>query len=139
MLRAVLTAPDADGPALTQASTKTGRLIVVFGAGGDRDTGKRAPMGRVVNESADVAIVTSDNPRREDPERILADITAGMQPARARLVVEIDRRRAIEIACAEAQPGDIVLIAGKGHETTQTIGTQVHSFDDRAVAREVLG
>ncbi len=114
------------------------RLIVVFGAGGDRDRGKRGPMGRVVNELADVAVVTSDNPRGEDPGRILADIVAGMEPARARRIVEADRRRAIEIACGEARRGDVVLIAGKGHETTQTIGATTLSFDDRAVAREVL-
>lgn len=134
-LREALADPDADDG----VGTRNGRLIVVFGAGGDRDPGKRAPMGRVVNEHADVAIVTSDNPRSEDPARIVADIVAGMQPERARRVVELDRRRAIEIACGEARPGDVVLIAGKGHETTQTIGTVVHSFDDRAVAREVLG
>jgi UDP-N-acetylmuramyl-tripeptide synthetase len=139
MLREVLTAPAADEPALTARAARSGRLIVVFGAGGDRDVGKRAPMGRVVDELADVAVVTSDNPRSEDPARILADIVAGMELARARRVVEIDRRRAIEIACNEARPGDIVLIAGKGHETTQTIGSRVHSFDDRAIAREVLG
>ncbi len=118
---------------------RSGRLIVVFGAGGDRDKGKRAPMGRVVNDLADLAIVTSDNPRSEDPARILSDIVLGMEPQRALRIVESDRRRAIEIACAEARAGDVVLIAGKGHETTQTIGTEVHSFDDRAVAREVLG
>jgi UDP-N-acetylmuramoyl-L-alanyl-D-glutamate--2,6-diaminopimelate ligase len=130
--------PDEDPGMLVPPLRRGGRLIVVFGAGGDRDQGKRAPMGRVVNALADVAIVTSDNPRSEDPARILADIVAGMQPARARRVVEPDRRRAIEIACGEARPGDVVLIAGKGHETTQTVGREVHSFDDRAVAREVL-
>ncbi|MCY2960732.1 MAG: UDP-N-acetylmuramoyl-L-alanyl-D-glutamate--2,6-diaminopimelate ligase [Planctomycetota bacterium] len=138
-LRQSLAAPDADEPAPATASATNGRLIVVFGAGGDRDKGKRAPMGRVVNDFADLAIVTSDNPRSEDPARILTDIVAGMEPARARRIVESDRRRAIEIACGEARSGDVVLIAGKGHETTQTIGNEVHSFDDRAVAREVLG
>ncbi|MBL8861481.1 MAG: UDP-N-acetylmuramoyl-L-alanyl-D-glutamate--2,6-diaminopimelate ligase [Planctomycetes bacterium] len=134
-LRQALAAP-ADEDA---APATNGRLIVVFGAGGDRDQGKRAPMGRVVNELADLAIVTSDNPRSEDPARILGDIVSGMQPPRARRIVEEDRRRAIELACGEARPGDVVLIAGKGHETTQTIGVEAHSFDDRAVAREVLG
>jgi UDP-N-acetylmuramyl-tripeptide synthetase len=122
-----------------QGAPRSGRLIVVFGAGGDRDRGKRAPMGRVVNELADLAVVTSDNPRSEDPARILEQILSGMEPPRARRVVEADRRRAIAIACGEARAGDVVLIAGKGHETTQTIGTQVLPFDDRAVAREVLG
>lgn len=139
-LRGALAANESGEPASeTPPGAPSGRLIVVFGAGGDRDQGKRAPMGRVVNDLADLAIVTSDNPRSEDPARILTDIVAGMEPARARRIVESDRRRAIEIACGEARSGDVVLIAGKGHETTQTIGTEVHSFDDRAVAREVLG
>jgi UDP-N-acetylmuramoyl-L-alanyl-D-glutamate--2,6-diaminopimelate ligase len=114
------------------------RLLVVFGCGGDRDPGKRAPMGRVVNELADVAVVTSDNPRTEDPERILAAIVSGMQPARAERIVESDRRAAIGRAIELARPGDLVLIAGKGHETTQTIGTQTLAFDDRRVAAELL-
>lgn len=137
-LRHSLSDRGEDEPALA-AGANPGRLIVVFGAGGDRDKGKRAPMGRVVNEHADVAIVTSDNPRGEDPARIAADVVLGMEPARARRVVELDRRRAIELACSEARAGDVVLIAGKGHETTQTVGSTVHPFDDRAVAREVLG
>jgi len=120
------------------AGAESGRLIVVFGCGGDRDKGKRAPMGRVVNAQADVAIVTSDNPRTEEPARILGEILAGMEPRRAECVVEVDRRRAIEIACGRARPGDVVLIAGKGHETTQTIGTNVLDFDDRKVAAEVM-
>ncbi|MBK7876356.1 MAG: UDP-N-acetylmuramoyl-L-alanyl-D-glutamate--2,6-diaminopimelate ligase [Planctomycetes bacterium] len=120
------------------AAASAGRLIVVFGCGGDRDRGKRGPMGRVVNELADVAIVTSDNPRSEDPERILAEITAGMQPALAERVVLPDRRDAIARALELARPGDAVLIAGKGHETTQTIGTKVYEFDDRKVAAECL-
>jgi UDP-N-acetylmuramoyl-L-alanyl-D-glutamate--2,6-diaminopimelate ligase len=115
-----------------------GRLIVVFGCGGDRDKGKRAPMGRVVNELADVAIVTSDNPRSEDARTILSEIVAGMVPPRAERIVEPDRRSAIGIACERARRGDVVLIAGKGHETTQTIGKDVLEFDDRAVAAEVL-
>jgi UDP-N-acetylmuramoyl-L-alanyl-D-glutamate--2,6-diaminopimelate ligase len=114
------------------------RLIVVFGCGGDRDAGKRAPMGAVVNELADVAIVTSDNPRSEDPDRIIAQVVEGMEPARAERVVEPDRRRAIQRAVELARAGDVVLIAGKGHETTQTIGTRVLDFDDRRVALEAL-
>jgi UDP-N-acetylmuramoyl-L-alanyl-D-glutamate--2,6-diaminopimelate ligase len=126
--------PDAD--ATTRANDS--RLIVVFGCGGDRDAGKRAPMGAVVNELADVAIVTSDNPRSEDPERIIAEIVTGMEPARAERLVEPDRRRAIHRAVALARAGDVVLIAGKGHETTQTIGARVLEFDDREVAIEAL-
>jgi UDP-N-acetylmuramoyl-L-alanyl-D-glutamate--2,6-diaminopimelate ligase len=119
-------------------AARAGRLIVVFGCGGDRDRGKRSPMGRVVNEQADIAIVTSDNPRSEDPERIIAEIVGGMQPPRAERVVEVDRRRAIRRAIDLARAGDVVLIAGKGHENTQVIGTQVHEFDDRKVAAEAL-
>lgn len=115
-----------------------GRLIVVFGAGGDRDTEKRAPMGSVVNRLSDLAIVTSDNPRTEDPEKIIDDIRAGMQPTRARIVVEPDRRAAIRKALREARDGDVVLIAGKGHETTQEIGASRLPFDDRRVALEEL-
>jgi UDP-N-acetylmuramoyl-L-alanyl-D-glutamate--2,6-diaminopimelate ligase len=95
-------------------------------------------MGRVVNEYADIAIVTSDNPRSEDPERIVDEIVAGMQPPRAERMVEIDRRSAIRRAIEVAREGDVVLIAGKGHENTQTIGTRVQEFDDRRVAAEAL-
>lgn len=119
-------------------AARAGRLIVVFGCGGDRDRGKRSPMGRVVNEYADIAIVTSDNPRSEDPERIVDEIVAGMQPPRAERMVEIDRRSAIRRAIAVAREGDVVLIAGKGHESTQTIGGDVQPFDDRQVAAEAL-
>jgi UDP-N-acetylmuramoyl-L-alanyl-D-glutamate--2,6-diaminopimelate ligase len=122
----------------SKADKRRGRLICVFGCGGDRDSGKRAPMGRVVNELADVAVVTSDNPRNEDPAVIIDSILSGMQPARARVVIEADRRLAIERAVLSAEAGDIVLIAGKGHETTQTIGRDVLPFDDRRVAAEAI-
>jgi UDP-N-acetylmuramoyl-L-alanyl-D-glutamate--2,6-diaminopimelate ligase len=116
-----------------------GRLSVVFGCGGDRDRSKRPLMGRAVAAAADRLYVTSDNPRSEDPEAILDEIVAGIPPARRADIVRLaDRRAAIQRACAEAQGGDIVLIAGKGHETTQTIGAEVLPFDDRAVAKEVL-
>jgi UDP-N-acetylmuramoyl-L-alanyl-D-glutamate--2,6-diaminopimelate ligase len=117
---------------------RRGRLIVVFGCGGDRDRGKRGPMGRVVNEVADLAIVTSDNPRGEDPLSIIDEVLAGMEPGLAERLVEPDRRRAIEAAVARARAGDVVLIAGKGHETTQTVGDRVVDFDDRRVAAEAL-
>jgi UDP-N-acetylmuramoyl-L-alanyl-D-glutamate--2,6-diaminopimelate ligase len=112
-----------------------GRLIVVFGAGGDRDRGKRPLMGRIAVELADLAIVTSDNPRSEDPVAIIQDVLQG-----AGLDVEIDpdRRSAIERAIALAEAGDVVVIAGKGHETGQEIGGVVHPFDDREVARAAL-
>jgi UDP-N-acetylmuramoyl-L-alanyl-D-glutamate--2,6-diaminopimelate ligase len=109
-----------------------GKLITVFGAGGDRDQGKRAPMGEVVTRLSDVAIVTDDNPRTEDPERIRADIMAGAPGA-----IEVaGRKEAIARALSMAASGDIILLAGKGHETGQIIGTQVLPFDDALVARE---
>ena len=119
-------------------SGRRGRLIVVFGCGGDRDRGKRAPMGRVVNEIADLAIVTSDNPRGEDPMAIIHEVLAGMEPHLAERRVEPDRRRAIGEAVRIARHGDVVLIAGKGHETTQVVGDRVLEFDDRAIASEAL-
>ncbi|HEX4983383.1 MAG TPA: UDP-N-acetylmuramoyl-L-alanyl-D-glutamate--2,6-diaminopimelate ligase, partial [Ilumatobacteraceae bacterium] len=114
-----------------------GQVIVVFGCGGDRDRAKRPMMGRAATGSADLTIVTSDNPRHEDPAVIIDEIVAGI-PHGARYVVEPDRRRAIGAAVAAAAPGDIVVIAGKGHETTQTIGDDVQPFDDRTVARDAI-
>jgi len=119
-------------------SARRGRLIVVFGCGGDRDRGKRGPMGRVVNELADLAIVTSDNPRSEEPMAIIREVIAGMEPHLAETVIEPDRRRAIGEAVKHARRGDVVLIAGKGHETTQVIGERVVEFDDRLVVSEAL-
>ena len=112
-----------------------GKVIVVFGAGGDRDRGKRPLMGRVALERSDHVIVTSDNPRSEEPLAIIQDVLQG-----AGLDVEIDpdRRSAIERAIRVAEPGDVVVIAGKGHEPGQEIAGTVHPFDDRAVAREAL-
>lgn len=114
----------------------TGRLIVVFGAGGDRDAGKRAPMGSVVAEQADLGIVTDDNPRGEDPATIRSQVLAGGKGLRE----VADRRAAIAAAIAEAESRDIVLVAGKGHETGQIMGAgeacRILPFDDVAVARE---
>ena len=115
-----------------------GRLICVFGCGGDRDPGKRAPMGAVVGELADVAVATSDNPRGEDPRAILAQVERGLARAAAQYRVVVDRAQAIRAALETAEAGDVVLIAGKGHETTQVVGREVLEFDDRAVATEVL-
>jgi len=112
-----------------------GRVIVVFGAGGDRDRWKRPLMGRVAVRLADVTIVTSDNPRSEDPLVIIQDV---LQGAGIDVEVDPDRRTAIERAVALAEPGDVVLIAGKGHEQGQEIAGVVHPFDDREVAREAL-
>ena len=110
-----------------------GRVLLVFGCGGDRDRGKRPAMGRVAAEHADVAILTDDNPRSEDPEAIRAAVRDGLP-----LAEEPDRRAAIRRALQQAQPGDVVVIAGKGHETGQTFGTTTLPFDDREVARTEL-
>lgn len=121
---------------------QTGRVITVFGCGGDRDKIKRAPMGRAASESSDFVIATSDNPRHEDPEKILSDIEvgieAGLKEVHKPYLKIVDRRAAIRRAIAEARSGDIVIIAGKGHEDYQIIGDDVLPFDDRAVAREAL-
>jgi UDP-N-acetylmuramoyl-L-alanyl-D-glutamate--2,6-diaminopimelate ligase len=114
-----------------------GRLWVVFGCGGDRDAAKRPVMGEVAARLADEVVVTSDNPRSESPRAIISDVQAGI-PLGAPVVVEPDRRRAIERALDGARPGDVVLIAGKGHETTQVIGEHSIPFDDRDVARQAL-
>jgi UDP-N-acetylmuramoyl-L-alanyl-D-glutamate--2,6-diaminopimelate ligase len=113
----------------------SGRLIVVFGAGGDRDREKRPEMGRVVSRGADLPIVTSDNPRTESPDAIIDDIEQGMSGPFRRIT---DRRDAIEAALDEAHPGDVVLLAGKGHESYQTVGTERRPFDERAIVREIL-
>jgi UDP-N-acetylmuramoyl-L-alanyl-D-glutamate--2,6-diaminopimelate ligase len=112
------------------------RLIVVFGCGGNRDKTKRPRMGAVVDEHANYAIVTSDNPRKERPEDIIEDIKPGMR--RGNYEVIVDRREAIFRAVAMAQPRDIILIAGKGHETYQEFADHTAPFDDTAVAREAL-
>lgn len=118
-----------------------GRVIVVFGCGGDRDPSKRAPMGAVAAACADIVILTADNSRSEPTGSILAEISAGTDRTdhrrAARVVTEPDRRAAIRLALSEASPGDIVVIAGKGHETTLTIGETVVPFDDRVVVAEV--
>lgn len=108
-----------------------GRVAVVFGAGGNRDPGKREPMGRVAAELADLVVITDDNPRDEDPAAIRSAIIAGAAAGRADVVEIGDRRAAIDHAVAWARPGDVVLIAGKGHETGQTSGGQTRPFDDR--------
>jgi UDP-N-acetylmuramoyl-L-alanyl-D-glutamate--2,6-diaminopimelate ligase len=116
-----------------------GRVIVAFGCGGDRDPAKRPAMGEAAARLADVVVVTSDNPRTEDPAAIIDDVIAGVpSPLNARARTEVDRRAAIALALAEAAPGDVVVIAGKGHETTQTFADRTVDFDDRAVARELL-
>lgn len=115
-----------------------GKVILVFGAGGERDRSKRPEMGEVAVSGADRIILTSDNPRGEDPLVIIEEVTAGMHDA-TDLAVEPDRRAAIRAALAAAAPGDVVLVAGKGHETHQIIGDRTLPFDDRVVVREELG
>ncbi|MCU1401413.1 MAG: murE [Acidimicrobiales bacterium] len=133
--------PDALGLVLAAAHEigRDHRVVVVFGCGGDRDRDKRPEMGRAAATAADLIVVTSDNPRSEDPSRIINDIIEGV-PAdyRGRIAVEPDRHQAIQVALRAAGPGDVVVIAGKGHETTQTFASTVEPFDDAAVARDVL-
>jgi UDP-N-acetylmuramoyl-L-alanyl-D-glutamate--2,6-diaminopimelate ligase len=135
--------PDALEQALVAARELTGRepeggrLTVVFGCGGDRDRGKRPLMGEVAGRLADRVVLTSDNPRSEDPAGIVAEVSAGVGPEVA-VEVELDRRRALTVALGQARGDDVVVIAGKGHEATQNFGHEVVPFDDRVVAREIL-
>lgn len=115
----------------------SGRVVVVFGAGGDRDRSKRPEMGAVAAELAHQLVLTSDNPRSEDPLEIIEQVRSGIGPDAA-LLVEPDRAAAIAAAVELAQPGDVLLVAGKGHETTQTVGEQRTPFDDRLVLRRAL-
>ena len=129
--------PDALASALAAVKPLTpGRLIVVFGAGGDRDRSKRRPMSEAVRRVADVIVLTSDNPRTEDPERILADLATGLDGADYTRVG--DRREAIVYALHIARPGDTVVLAGKGHETYQIIGTEKRPFDERNIVASCL-
>ncbi|HEY3594124.1 MAG TPA: UDP-N-acetylmuramoyl-L-alanyl-D-glutamate--2,6-diaminopimelate ligase, partial [Polyangiaceae bacterium] len=131
--------PDALERALTTLRELAGarRLVCIFGCGGDRDPQKRAPMGRAVARLADVAVVTNDNPRSESPKVIADAVLGGLGTARA-VVVELDRARAIADTIRGVQSGDVILIAGKGHETYQIIGDQKTPFDDRQHARLAL-
>jgi UDP-N-acetylmuramoyl-L-alanyl-D-glutamate--2,6-diaminopimelate ligase len=122
-----------------RATSGDGRVIVVFGCGGDRDREKRPDMGATAAELADTVVITSDNPRSEDPLEIINATVAGVPPDyRTKVVIEPDRRNAIAVALQMAVSGDVVLVAGKGHEATQTIGDTVISFDDRVVVRQLL-
>jgi UDP-N-acetylmuramoyl-L-alanyl-D-glutamate--2,6-diaminopimelate ligase len=122
----------------TARDVTKGRIITVFGCGGDRDGSKRAPMGEAAGSLSDVVILTSDNPRTEDPEQILADAEVGIQKTGKPYEKIADRREAINRAIAQAVTNDLVLIAGKGHEDYQIIGREVFHFDDKEVAREAL-
>jgi UDP-N-acetylmuramoyl-L-alanyl-D-glutamate--2,6-diaminopimelate ligase len=137
VLRDYAHTPDALQRAIDAVRPFTGgRVIVVFGCGGDRDRGKRPEMGRIAAAGADVAIVTSDNPRTEDPERILDDIESGMGDTPHERIE--DRREAIARALALAAPDDLVLLAGKGHETYQVRGTTRPPFDERQIVHEIF-
>jgi UDP-N-acetylmuramoyl-L-alanyl-D-glutamate--2,6-diaminopimelate ligase len=119
-------------------SQRGGRVITMFGCGGDRDRTKRPLMGRAAAEGSDRVVLTSDNPRGEDPLAIIEEVLPGLSGASAPVIVEPDRYHAIELSIAQARPGDLVLLAGKGHEKTQTIAGQVIPFDDVAIAQQVL-
>jgi UDP-N-acetylmuramyl tripeptide synthase len=136
---------------LTLREIIPGRIICVFGCGGDRDRGKRPQMGEIAARYADLAVVTSDNPRTEEPGDIIADIVKGIHDARqlpplqvgpefeqGSFTVEPDRKKAIRLGIRASHPGDAVLISGKGHETYQIIGHQSLAFDDRLEAQQVL-
>jgi len=122
----------------TAREVTKGKIITVFGCGGDRDPSKRAPMGEAAGSLSDVVILTSDNPRTEDPEKILCDAELGIEKSGKPYRKIADRREAIHRAINEARTDDLVLIAGKGHEDYQIIGREVFHFDDREVAREAL-
>jgi UDP-N-acetylmuramoyl-L-alanyl-D-glutamate--2,6-diaminopimelate ligase len=122
------------------AETRAGRVLVVFGAGGGRDAAKREPMGRGVGSRADYAIVTSDNPRNEDPKEIARAVSAGCRHGgRAHVEIVLDRREAIVRAVERAHPTDVVVVAGKGHEGSQIVGAETRVFSDVDVLRELLG
>ncbi len=144
--------PDAMEKALSCLKEMTkGRLIVVFGCGGDRDRAKRPLMGEVAARFGDFVILTSDNPRSEVPAAIVREIEPGVQamgfpchehparaPERKAYTIEVDRKQAIRLALSWATPGDVVFVGGKGHETYQIIGNQVSPFDDRVVVQDYI-
>jgi UDP-N-acetylmuramoyl-L-alanyl-D-glutamate--2,6-diaminopimelate ligase len=115
-----------------------GRMITLFGCGGERDRSKRPLMGAAAGRLSDVVVLSSDNPRGEDPLKIINDALVGLQRTSAKVLVEPDRERALELALEQARPGDLVLLAGKGHETTQVLKDRTIQFDDREIARRVL-
>ena len=121
---------------LTARDFTAGRLVCLFGCGGDRDRTKRPLMGAVVRELADVAVVTSDNPRTEDPWAILEDILAGMGGPGGEIHIEPDRPQAIRWALAQGRPGDVIVLAGKGHETYQEVNGVQYPMDEREIVAD---
>jgi UDP-N-acetylmuramoyl-L-alanyl-D-glutamate--2,6-diaminopimelate ligase len=115
-----------------------GKVIIVFGSGGDRDRSKRPVLGEIAGRLADLVVLTTDNPRSEDPLRIINDIIVGVQKAGGNYVIEVERERAFARAFAEARPGDIVLLAGKGHQDTQIFRDRTDPWNDAEVARRLL-
>jgi len=122
----------------TLRQTAKGRIICVFGCGGERDVDKRPMMGRIAAELADVAIVSSDNPRAEDPEAIIADVLEGMKKSRAQIFTEADRTKAVVLALKKAREGDTVLLAGKGHEDYQVLAEGKVHLDEREIVMEYI-
>jgi len=138
VLRDYAHTPDALERALEALRPLTrGRLIVLFGCGGDRDRGKRPLMARTAGALADLTVVTSDNPRTERPEAIIDEVMTGLPPGAEHLLVT-DRRDAIARALTAAQPGDTLLLAGKGHETYQVIGREYRPFDEKEIVTELM-
>ncbi|MDG2427256.1 MAG: UDP-N-acetylmuramoyl-L-alanyl-D-glutamate--2,6-diaminopimelate ligase [Acidimicrobiales bacterium] len=134
VLESQATANEASAGLAENVKSPEGRLLIVFGCGGERDSGKRPLMGRVVDKAADLVFVTSDNPRGEPPEQVIADILTGME--RTDMFVEVDRRCAIAAALASAGPADLLVVAGRGHESTQEVDGVLLPFDDRLVVAE---
>ena len=116
----------------------TRKIITVFGCGGDRDKTKRPIMGEIAGNMSDIVVVTSDNPRSEEPQMIINDILAGMEKCKAKIHVECDRTKAIEKALSIAKKDDVVLLAGKGHETYQILNTGKIHYDEREIVKEIL-
>ena len=115
-----------------------GRIITLFGCGGSRDRTKRPIMGELSGQLSDLSILTSDNPRQEDPLKIISDVVVGMQKSGGKYMIEPDRGKAVAMAIDEAQTGDMVLLAGKGHENYQVFADHTVHFDDREEARKAL-
>ena len=125
---------------LQAAKTYTpGKVICVFGCGGDRDTEKRPRMGEVAGRLADYTVVTTDNPRTEKPEDIIAEIEEGISKTKGKYEVVVDRKEAIEKAIKLTNKRDLLILAGKGHETTQEINGKKYPFDEREIVKEILG